>query len=88
LCDAAGYKGPLHECSFYGNKAAGAKFEAMLARGASQPWPATLKQLTGSERMDAGPVLEYFSPLQDWLKQQNAGQACGWNPNPGQSPKG
>ena len=88
LCDAAGYKGPLYECSFYGNKAAGAKFEAMLARGASQPWPATLKQLTGSEKMDAGAVLEYFAPLQEWLKQQNAGQACGWNPNAGQSPKG
>ncbi len=25
LCDAAGYKGPLYECSFYGNKAAGEK---------------------------------------------------------------
>ena len=23
LCDAAGYKGPLHECSIYGNKEAG-----------------------------------------------------------------
>jgi len=25
LCDAAGYKGPLHECTFYGNKEAGQK---------------------------------------------------------------
>ncbi|MFT3896615.1 MAG: M2 family metallopeptidase [Thermomonas sp.] len=81
LCDTAGYKGPLYECSFYGNKEAGAKFEAMLARGASQPWPATLKELTGGDRMDATPILEYFAPLQDWLKQQNAGQQCGWDPN-------
>jgi peptidyl-dipeptidase A len=81
LCDQAGYKGPLYECSFYGNKAAGAKFEAMLARGASQPWPETLKQLTGGDRMDASPILEYFAPLQEWLKQQNAGQQCGWDPN-------
>lgn len=81
LCDEAGYKGPLYECSFYGNKAAGAKFEAMLAKGASQPWPATLKQLTGGDKMDAAPILEYFAPLQDWLKQQNAGQQCGWDPN-------
>jgi peptidyl-dipeptidase A len=29
--------------------------------------------------MDASAVLQYFAPLQDWLKQQNAGQACGWN---------
>ena len=78
LCDAAGYTGPLHECSFYGNKAAGAKLQAMLSKGASQPWQQTLKELTGGEKMDAGPVLEYFAPLQDWLKVQNEGQACGW----------
>lgn len=78
LCDAAGYKGPLYNCSFYGNKAAGQKFWAMLENGASQPWQATLKELTGGEKMDAGAVLEYFAPLQDWLKQQNEGQTCGW----------
>jgi peptidyl-dipeptidase A len=31
LCDAAGYKGPLYECSFYGNKEAGEKYWAMLS---------------------------------------------------------
>jgi peptidyl-dipeptidase A len=50
----------------------------MLEKGSSQPWQATLKELTGTEKMDAGPVLEYFAPLQDWLKQQNEGQTCGW----------
>ena len=79
LCDASGYKGPLHECSFYGNKAAGAKYQAMLSKGASQPWQQTLKELTGSDKMDASAVLEYFSPLQAWLKQQNEGKTCGWN---------
>lgn len=78
LCDAAGYEGPLYECSFYGNKAAGAKFEAMLSKGASQPWQQTLKELTGGEKMDASAVLEYFAPLQTWLKQQNEGKSCGW----------
>ncbi|WP_297835183.1 M2 family metallopeptidase [Thermomonas sp.] len=80
LCDASGYKGPLNECSFYGSKEAGEKYWAMLSRGASQPWQATLKEMTGSEQMDARPLLEYFAPLQDWLKQQNAGQTCGWTP--------
>ncbi len=79
LCDASGFKGPLHECSFYGNKAAGAKYQAMLSKGASQPWQQTLKELTGGEKMDASAVLEYFSPLQAWLKQQNEGKTCGWN---------
>jgi peptidyl-dipeptidase A len=79
LCDAAGHKGPLYECSFYGNKDAGEKYWAMLSKGASQPWQQTMKELTGGEKMDASAVLEYFAPLQSWLKQQNAGQQCGWS---------
>ena len=78
LCDASGYKGPLYDCTFYGNKVAGQKFWAMLEKGSSQPWQDTLKELTGSDKADAGPVLEYFAPLQAWLKQQNEGKTCGW----------
>ena len=78
LCDASGYKGPLYECSFYGNPEAGRRYWAMLSKGASQPWQKTLKELTGSEKMDASAVLEYFAPLQQWLKQQNEGKTCGW----------
>lgn len=80
LCDAAGYKGPLHECTFYGDKEAGRKFWAMLEKGSSQPWQQTLKELTGDERIDGTALLEYFAPLEEWLKQQNQGQSCGWQP--------
>ena len=83
LCDASGHKGPLYDCSFYGNQAAGQKYWAMLQKGSSQPWQQTLKELTGGEKMDAAPVLEYFAPLQAWLKQQNEGQQCGWAPGVG-----
>ena len=78
LCDASGHKGPLYDCTFYGDKVAGQKFWAMLEKGSSQPWQATLKELTGSDKADAAPVLEYFAPLQTWLKQQNEGKTCGW----------
>ena len=78
LCDASGYQGPLYDCTFYGNKVAGQKFWAMLEKGSSQPWQATLKELTGSDKADAAAVLEYFAPLQTWLKQQNEGKTCGW----------
>lgn len=78
LCDAAGYKGPLSECSIYGNEAAGRKFAAMLAKGASQPWQDSLFELTGTRQMDASAIMEYFGPLRGWLKQQNKGQQCGW----------
>ena len=79
LCDASGHKGPLNECSFYGNKAAGAKYLAMLKKGQSQPWQDTLKELTGGREMDARAILEYFAPLQTWLKEQNKDQTCGWS---------
>ena len=78
LCDAAGFKGPLADCSIYGNETAGKKFGAMLAKGASQPWQDTLYELTGTRQMDASAILDYFEPLQGWLKQQNRGQTCGW----------
>ena len=79
LCEAAGWKGPLHECSVFGSKAAGRKFQAMLAAGASQPWQDTLQKLTGTREMDAAVILEYFQPLMKWLEEQNRGQTCGWN---------
>jgi peptidyl-dipeptidase A len=78
LCDAAGFKGPLSECSIYGNEAAGRRFGAMLAKGASQPWQDTLDELAGTRQMDAAAILEYFAPLRGWLKEQNQGQQCGW----------
>jgi peptidyl-dipeptidase A len=79
LCEAAGYKGPLHQCSIYGSKEAGQRFWAMLQAGASQPWPDTLEKLTGTRQMDASAIIEYFGPLMAWLKERNAGQQCGWD---------
>lgn len=78
LCEAAGHQGPLHECSIYGNTAAGKRFQAMLAAGASEPWQDTLEKLTGTRRMDGGAIIEYFQPLMQWLAEKNAGQRCGW----------
>jgi peptidyl-dipeptidase A len=78
LCRAAGYQGPLHGCSIYGNKEAGRRLEAMLALGASRPWPEALSALTGEHQMDGGALLEYFAPLQAWLTEQNKGRQCGW----------
>ncbi len=36
MCREAGFTGPLYRCSFYGNKAAGAKLNAMLRDGPEQ----------------------------------------------------
>jgi peptidyl-dipeptidase A len=72
MCDASGYKGPLNRCTFYGSKPAGAKLATMLEAGQSQPWQKTLKEMTGTDHLDAQPMLDYFAPLYAWLKVQNA----------------
>ena len=41
--------------------------------GASKDWNAVLKENTGSE-LTAKPMLDYFGPLLDWLKEQNKGR--------------
>lgn len=80
LCDVAGDKGPVHRCSIYGNKEAGAKLNTMLEMGQSQPWPEALAVVTGNKGMDATAVLDYFAPLKVWLDDQNksANRQCGW----------
>jgi peptidyl-dipeptidase A len=78
LCRVAGQKGPLHRCSIYGNAAAGKALARMLELGQSRPWPEALKTVTGSERMDATAILDYFAPLKTWLDEQNRGRKCGW----------
>jgi peptidyl-dipeptidase A len=75
MCDASGYKGPLNRCSFYGSKAAGGKLNTMLEAGQSQPWQKTLKEMTGTDQLDAQPMLDYFAPLYAWLKEQNKANA-------------
>jgi peptidyl-dipeptidase A len=78
LCQASGYTGPLHRCTFYGSKEAGTKFNAMLAMGQSKPWPDALEALTGTRQIDGNALLEYFAPMQKWLDEQNRGQKTGW----------
>jgi peptidyl-dipeptidase A len=78
MCQAAGYQGPLHQCSFYGSKEAGKKLQTMLAMGASRPWPDALEAMTGQRQMDASAITDYFAPLMKWLQEQNQGATCGW----------
>jgi peptidyl-dipeptidase A len=77
-CDIAGWRGPLHRCSFYNNREVGRRLNEMLAMGASRPWPDALHAFTGSREISAEPMVEYFRPLLGWLRQQNRGRRCGW----------
>ncbi len=78
MCRIAGHTGPLHTCSVYGNREAGAKLQEMLALGAQKPWPDALEVLTGQRAIDPSALLDYFAPLQVWLNEQNKDRQCGW----------
>jgi peptidyl-dipeptidase A len=77
-CKQAGWTGPLHRCSFYGNKEVGAKLNTMLEMGMSKPWPDALEAFTGERKMSGKAMMDYFAPLKTWLDEQNKGQTSGW----------
>ncbi len=77
-CDISGWKGPLHRCSFYGNKEVGARLNAMLEMGASKPWPDALQAFTGKREIDGTAMIAYFKPLMAFLAKENKGKTCGW----------
>ena len=78
-CDMAGWQGPVHRCTIYGNKEVGDRLNTMLEMGSSKPWPDALEAFTGTREMDGSAILAYFAPLKDWLDEKNAGKQCGWD---------
>lgn len=62
---------PLHKCDFYQNEKAGAKLKAGLELGFSEHWTVALERLTGETDISADALIEYFAPLQTFLKKQN-----------------
>ncbi len=77
-CQQAGWEGPLHRCTVYGNQEVGARLNAMLEMGQSRPWPDALEAFTGTRQMDGGSMVRYFQPLMSYLQEQNQGRQCGW----------
>ena len=71
LCGIAGMSSNLSNCSIYGNEEAGEKLRAMMAAGASRPWPETFSNLTGTEELSASSILNYYAPLREWLNNNN-----------------
>ncbi|NWW44331.1 ACE enzyme, partial [Pedionomus torquatus] len=80
LCQAANHNGPLHTCDIYRSKEAGDKLREVLKAGSSKSWQEILFNLTGTDKMDAGALLEYFSPVTKWLQEQNnkTNEVLGW----------
>lgn len=83
-CKAAGFTGPLHQCSIYESKEAGDKLGAMLKMGKSKPWPEALKAMTGSDKLSVEALKEYFKPLDLWLRKRRCDLSypIGWEGSP------
>lgn len=62
-----------HACNYFGNKGVGAFLKSIMKVGASKDWRVVLKETTG-EDLNAKAMVDYFSPLMGWLKQQNQGR--------------
>nr|CAD7205983.1 unnamed protein product [Timema douglasi]CAD7416867.1 unnamed protein product [Timema poppensis] len=58
---------PLRHCDIYGSKEAGTKLRSMMSLGSSKPWQEALRVMTGETDYSAGPLLEYYQPLFEWL---------------------
>lgn len=52
----------------------------VLQAGRSRPWQEVLKEMVGSDTLDAQALLEYFQPVIQWLQEQNQrnDEVLGW----------
>jgi peptidyl-dipeptidase A len=62
-----------HATNYYGNKEVGKFIGDIMKYGSSKDWREVLKEKTGSE-LSAKAMLDYFAPLMDYLKKENAGR--------------
>ncbi|MBK7183539.1 MAG: M2 family metallopeptidase [Bacteroidetes bacterium] len=62
-----------HATNYYGNKEVGKFIAEIMKPGASADWRKLLKEKTGSD-LSAKAMLDYFAPLMDYLKKENAGR--------------
>lgn len=70
-------KQDVHEASYHGNAQIGIYLESILKAGATRDWDQLLFEATG-EFLSASAMLDYYEPLLDWLREQNAGRTVSW----------
>ena len=65
------------DCNYYGNKEVGKFLWELLSLGATRDWREVIREKTGEE-VSTRAMLEYFEPLLDYLKKENAGRDVSW----------
>jgi peptidyl-dipeptidase A len=68
-------KQDVHACNYYGNREVGAFLASILMKGGTEDWRQVLMEATG-EPLSTRAMVEYFRPLQTWLRKENRGR-CG-----------
>ncbi len=68
----------VREANYYGNTQVGIYLESILAAGAMRDWNRLLYEATG-EPLTASAMLDYYEPLLEWLREQNAGRVVSFN---------
>ncbi|CAK1579465.1 unnamed protein product [Parnassius mnemosyne] len=71
LCKRANHTGPLHDCSIHGVQEAGKLLSDGMALGASEGWRSVLYTMTGESELSTKGILEYFAPLEKFLRDEN-----------------
>lgn len=66
-----------HACNYYNRKDVGEYLHAMLSLGATRDWREVLRDFTG-EDLSARAMMDYYAPLMDYLKKENAGRDAGF----------
>ncbi len=62
-----------HATNYWGSTETGKFLKSMMETGATMDWREHLKKYMGKD-MTAKPMLDYFAPLSEYLKAQNAGR--------------
>ena len=60
-------------CNYYGNEEVGKFLKGIMRPGGSRDWRRVLREKTG-EDLSTRAMLDYYSPLMEYLKKQNAGR--------------
>ena len=66
-----------HNANYYNSRETGQYLWDILKKGKTVEWRSFIKEKTGEE-LSANGMLQYFQPLMDWLKKENAGRKIGW----------
>ncbi|HUF09447.1 MAG TPA: M2 family metallopeptidase, partial [Rhodothermales bacterium] len=62
-----------HQSSYYGHTEIGNFLGQLMAPGNTVDWRDLLRETTGKD-LKAGPLLRYFEPLMEYLKEANRGR--------------